>query len=41
MVNLIEDILDYSRMKFGHFELVNSWFTIDEVIDEVYGMVDF
>ena len=41
MINLIEDILDYSKMKFGKFDLNLSWFSIYELVDEVLGMVDF
>jgi K+-sensing histidine kinase KdpD len=41
MVNLIDDILDYSRMQFSNFELNPSWFTIDEIVTEVYDIVDF
>ena len=29
MINLIEDILDYSKMKFGKFDLNLSWFSIN------------
>ena len=41
MINLIEDILDYSKMKFGKFDLNLSWCSINEVVDEVLDMVDF
>jgi signal transduction histidine kinase len=41
MVNLIEDILDYSRMQFSKFEQNLSWFTICDIVNEVYDIVDF
>ncbi len=41
MVNLVEDILDFSRIQFNKFELVYTWFTVADVISEVADIVDF
>ena len=41
MIILIEDILDYSKMKFGKFDLNLNWFSLNEVVEEVLDMVDF
>ena len=41
MANLVEDILDFSRMQFDKFDLLNSWFLITDVIEEIVDIVDF
>jgi K+-sensing histidine kinase KdpD len=39
--NLIEDILDLSRMQFDHFTLNYSSFALEDVVDEVMQIVSF
>ncbi len=41
MINLVEDILDLSRFEFNKFELHNSWFSIIDLIEEVFELTDF
>lgn len=41
MVNLVEDILDFSRIQFDKFDLLFTWFAITDIIDEVQDIVDF
>jgi K+-sensing histidine kinase KdpD len=41
MFNLIEDILDMSRLEFNNFELNLSWFRVEEVVKEIYEMIEY
>jgi signal transduction histidine kinase len=41
VLNLIEDILDFSRIQFSNFDLNYSCFHIDEIIDEVFEIVEY
>jgi K+-sensing histidine kinase KdpD len=41
MFNLIEDILDMSRLKFNNFELNLSWFKIEDIVNEIYEMMGY
>lgn len=39
MINLIDDILDLSRIAFDKFEKQLDWFSIGNVLDEVIAIV--
>lgn len=41
MVNLIEDILDYSRIQFDKFEKQLTNFSLSDIVKEVYDIVEF
>jgi signal transduction histidine kinase len=41
MINLVEDILDLSRLEFNKFELNNSWFLITDLIEEVFQLTSY
>jgi signal transduction histidine kinase len=41
MMNLVEDILDLSRFEFNKFELNNSWFKINDLLEEVLELTNF
>jgi signal transduction histidine kinase len=38
---LIEDITDFSKIQLQHFEINNSWFSFESVVDEVLDMLNF
>ena len=39
MNNLIEDIIDLSRIEFNRFELHEEWFSINDLIVEIFDVV--
>jgi K+-sensing histidine kinase KdpD len=41
MLNLIEDILDMSRLEFNNYELNLSWFKIEDIVNEIYEMMGY
>jgi signal transduction histidine kinase len=41
MMNLIEDITDYSKIQLQKFDIYNSWFSFKEITDDVFQMLDF
>ena len=41
MINLIEDILDLSRIKFDNFEEIHGWFNFEELVNEIFDMVEY
>ena len=41
LMSLVEDILDYSKIQFGKFELNNTWFSVHDVISEALAMCKF
>lgn len=41
MQNTIEDILDISRIEFKNFQINYSWFSLNNVIDEVFDIVEY
>jgi signal transduction histidine kinase len=41
MLNLIEDILDMSRLEFNNFELNISFFKLEEIVNEIYEMMGY
>lgn len=41
MANLVEDIIDLSRIEFNKFELNENWFSIKDLLEEVFDIVSF
>lgn len=41
MLSLVNDILDYSQIKAGKFELNLSNFNVRDLVDEVYRMFEY
>jgi signal transduction histidine kinase len=41
MQNTIEDILDISRIKFKNFHINYSWFSFNDVVNEIFDIVDY
>jgi K+-sensing histidine kinase KdpD len=41
MFNLIEDILDMSRLEFNNYDLNLSWFKIEDIVHEIYEMMEY
>jgi signal transduction histidine kinase len=41
MANLVEDIIDLSRIEFNKFELNESWFSMKDLLEEVFDIVSF
>ena len=41
MQNMIEDIVDLSRMQFNEFEIVLSDFSFRDAINEVFDIISF
>jgi signal transduction histidine kinase len=41
MTNLVEDIIDLSRIEFNKFELNEAWFSMKDLIEEVFDIVSF
>ena len=36
LLSLMDDIFDYSKIKLGHFILEYSWFSLEDLIDEIF-----
>lgn len=41
MTNLIEDILDLSKINFDKFDPQTSWFNISEVVEDVFNILEY
>jgi len=41
MTNLVDDIIDLSRIEFNRFELHEEWFSVSELIHEIFDIVQF
>jgi K+-sensing histidine kinase KdpD len=41
IMNLVEDILDFSKMQLSKMELKQEWFNISDIIAEVFDLVNY
>jgi signal transduction histidine kinase len=41
MANLIEDILDLSKIQFDKFDPCLSWFSVPEIVKEVFDILEY
>jgi signal transduction histidine kinase len=41
LTSLIEDITDFSKIQLKKFDINNSWFTFQEVTEEVFEMLNY
>lgn len=38
LLSIVNDTLDFSKLKTGHFEIINTWFPLHQLIDETLQM---
>eukprot|EP00347_Sterkiella_histriomuscorum_P023280 403335252 len=41
LINIVEDIMDMSKFEFGQFQLSFSWFSFNEIVDEIFEISEF